>query len=252
MRRTTGLVIRHRRLVLVTWIALLVLGALATSSLSSLLSNQFSVPGSESQRGLDILRTRFHERSAGAFTLVAKSTGPALSLAAVQAAARRGAGAIPDGKAGPVLAAGPGAAYAEIDTSLENARASDRTPALREATTTTDQRAAARAPRRAGTPRGERHRVLDAPCPHDRAPADPGAGRIRCRDARARDPRAPPPRDGGRQPRDFRRDAGDRRPVRARAHARPGSPRAESDRRRHRPPAQSWCAQGGVQEPCCR
>jgi hypothetical protein len=34
MRRTTGLVICHRRSVLVTWIALFVLGALATSSLS--------------------------------------------------------------------------------------------------------------------------------------------------------------------------------------------------------------------------
>jgi len=133
MRRTTELVIRHRRLVLVTWIALFVLGALATSSLNSLLSNQFSVPGSESQRGLDILRDRFHERSDGAFTLVAQSTNGTLNLAAVEAAARRGTTALANGRAGPVLRAGPGVAYAEIDTSLENAKASGRTPALRDA-----------------------------------------------------------------------------------------------------------------------
>jgi RND superfamily putative drug exporter len=59
--------------------------------------------------------------------------GARLDLAAVQAAAARGARALTNGKAGPVLAASPTVAYVEIDTSLENAKASDRTVAVRQA-----------------------------------------------------------------------------------------------------------------------
>ncbi len=49
MRRTTAFVVQHRRLVLLTWIVLFVLGGWAASSLGSLLSNQFTVPGSDAQ-----------------------------------------------------------------------------------------------------------------------------------------------------------------------------------------------------------
>jgi len=133
MRAFTEFVIRHRRPVMVTWLVLFVLGAAAATNVGSLLTNQFSVPGSDSQRGLDILRSRFHERSDGAFTLVAQSTGGRLNVTAVAAAARRGAAALTDGKAGPVLSAGPGVYYAQINTTLENAKASDRTPAVRAA-----------------------------------------------------------------------------------------------------------------------
>jgi RND superfamily putative drug exporter len=133
MRQWTEVVVRHRRPVLAIWLVLFVLGGAAASSLGSLLSNQFSVPGSDSQRGLNVLRSRFHERSDGAFTLVVQSTGRALQLPAVQDAARRAASVLTNGKAGPVQRAGPGVLYAEIDTSLENAKASDRTTAVRNA-----------------------------------------------------------------------------------------------------------------------
>jgi uncharacterized membrane protein YdfJ with MMPL/SSD domain len=135
MRATTAFVVRHRRLVLVTWLVLFVFGLAAASNLGSLLSNRFSVPGSDAERGLTILRTRFHERSDGAFTLVVQpaSTGSRVSQAAVAAAARRGAATLANGKAGPVLSAGNGVLYAQINTSLENAKASGRTSALRAA-----------------------------------------------------------------------------------------------------------------------
>ena len=133
MRRATAFVIRHRRIVLITWLVLFVLGVAAASNVSSLLSNRFSVPGADSERGLTLLRTRFHERSDGAFTLVAQSTGGPLSAVAVEAAAQRGARAVAGGKAGPVLTAGPGVDYVQINTLLENAKASDRTPAVRQA-----------------------------------------------------------------------------------------------------------------------
>ncbi len=131
MRRSTELVLRHRRIVLVSWLVLCVLGIAAASNVGSLLSNQFSVPGSDSERGLNLLRSKFHERSDGAFTLVAQPTGAPVNRAAVQAAAERGAAALANGKAGPVLPAGGGVYYVQLETSLENAKASDRTLAVR-------------------------------------------------------------------------------------------------------------------------
>jgi len=134
VRASTTFVLRHRRTVLLIWIVLLVLGGYGAAKLGSLLSNQFSVPGSPSQTGLTLLHNRFHERSDGAFTLVAQAQpGAAINRAAVQAAAQRGAGALTNGKAGPVLPASSTVAYVEIDTSLQNAAASDRTSAVRHA-----------------------------------------------------------------------------------------------------------------------
>ncbi len=125
--------VRHRRLVLLAWLVLFLLGGYAASSVNSLLTNRFSVPGADSEKGLTLLRDRFHERSDGAFTLVAQSTGGRLPVAAVEAAAARGASVLKGGQAGPVLVAGPRVVYVQINTLLENAKASDRTPAVRSA-----------------------------------------------------------------------------------------------------------------------
>jgi uncharacterized membrane protein YdfJ with MMPL/SSD domain len=131
MRGLTQVVVRHRILVLVTWVVLFVAGGLAAANLGSLLSNRFSVPGADSERGLNLLRTQFHERSDGAFTLVVESTGAPLDPAQVEAAAQRGASQLAHGAAGPVLRASPRVDYVQINTSLENAKSSDRTPAVR-------------------------------------------------------------------------------------------------------------------------
>ena len=133
MRGLTQLVVRHRRSVLVVWLVLFVLGVLAAMSVGSLLSNRFSVPGSDAERGLTLLRTQFHARSDGAFTLVAQSTGGQLDPTALEAAATRGASVLPNGKPGPVLTASPSVAYLQIQNSLENVKAADRTPAVRKA-----------------------------------------------------------------------------------------------------------------------
>ncbi|MBV9310116.1 MAG: MMPL family transporter [Solirubrobacterales bacterium] len=133
MRRSTEFVLRHRRVVLLVWLVLFVLGVAGASNVGSLLSNRFSVPGSDAERGLSILRSRFHERSDGAFTLVAQSQGSPIDTAAIEAAAQRGAQVLSSGKAGPVLSAAPGVAYVQITTVLENAKASDRTTIVRRA-----------------------------------------------------------------------------------------------------------------------
>ena len=68
MRGSTEFVLRHRRIVLVTWILVAVAGMAATINVGSLLTNRFSVPGSEAERGRTLLTHDFHERSEGAFT----------------------------------------------------------------------------------------------------------------------------------------------------------------------------------------
>jgi RND superfamily putative drug exporter len=131
--RWTRLIVRHRRAVLAGWLVLFVLGGYGTANLGKLLTNRFSVPGSDAEKGLSILRGRFHERGDGTFTLVVQSTGRALSPAAVEAAAQRAASQIRQGKAGPPRSAGADVLYVQIQTSLEAADAKNRTVAMRRA-----------------------------------------------------------------------------------------------------------------------
>jgi RND superfamily putative drug exporter len=117
---------------------LLGFGGYAASGLGSLLTNRFSVPGSDAERGLNLLKARFHERGDGAFTLLVQRRGggsaaePAF-ISAAQAAGARAARAVRGGRAGPVQIAGPALAYMQIQTPLENADAADRVPAMRRA-----------------------------------------------------------------------------------------------------------------------
>jgi RND superfamily putative drug exporter len=130
MARWTRSVIRRRRPIIAAWLVLFVLGGAAAANLGDLLTNRFSVPGSDSERGLDLLRERMHERSDGAFTLVARGTA---DPAAVEAAARRGARVLPNGRTGAPLRASNDVVYVQIETSLENQDAQKKTPDIRKA-----------------------------------------------------------------------------------------------------------------------
>jgi RND superfamily putative drug exporter len=137
VRRWTRLVVRNRKKVLAGWLVLFVLGGFGAAKVGSLLTNRFSVPGSDAERGLDVLKQRFGERGVGDFTLVLQSSGgtvrdPAFVRSA-EAAAQRGARVIRGAKAGPVLPASPTVAYVQITTPLENDDASNKTPDVREA-----------------------------------------------------------------------------------------------------------------------
>jgi RND superfamily putative drug exporter len=133
MARWTRSVIRHRRPVIAVWLVLFVLGGAAAANLGDLLSNRFSVPGSDSERGLELLKDRMHERSDGAFTLVvAGSNGPP-DRAAVAAAVQRGARVIDGGRPGAIQPASRNVAFAQITTPLENEDASKETPKMRRA-----------------------------------------------------------------------------------------------------------------------
>ena len=89
----TGFVVRNRGKVLAAWAVLFVLGVAGASDVGHLLSNRFSVPGSDAERGLNTLKTQFGERSDGAFTLVLKATNGGIAnpsfRANAQAAAKR-------------------------------------------------------------------------------------------------------------------------------------------------------------------
>src|SRR4051794_13322178 len=133
MIRWTGYVIAHRKRIVAVWLALFVLGGYAAANVGDLLLNRFSVPGAESERGLNLLKDRMGDRSDGAFTLVATGVDSPTDRAAFAAAVRRGAGAVKGGKAGPTLPAARGVVYAQIATPLENQAAGKVTPTLRRA-----------------------------------------------------------------------------------------------------------------------
>ena len=133
MARWTDFVIAHRGRILAVWIALFALGGFGAANLGGLLSNRFSVPGSESERGLELVKDRMGDRSDGAFTLVATDVDGAADRKAVETAAARAARAVAGGKAGTLLDAGPGVVYVQVFTPLENQDAAKRTPDLRRA-----------------------------------------------------------------------------------------------------------------------
>src|SRR2546421_9215710 len=138
MLRWTDWVIHHRKRVIGAWLVVAVLGWAATINLGSLLTNRFSVPGSDAERGLNITKQRFHERGQGAFTLVVVPKGGTTItdprfVAAADEAAVKAAGVPKGGKAGPLQPAGTRAVYAQVSTDLENQDASDKTSAVRRA-----------------------------------------------------------------------------------------------------------------------
>jgi RND superfamily putative drug exporter len=134
MARWTRFVIRNRKKVLLAWfVAVVTCGALS-ANLADLLSNRFSVPGAESEEGLDLLEDNFAERGLN-FTLVVQPSGAdggprlvALLQERVDAAARK----VEDGKAGTVRPAGS-LLIAQITTSLDAVDAAESVPEMRAA-----------------------------------------------------------------------------------------------------------------------
>ena len=136
MVRWTRFIIAHRKRVLLAWLVLVIAAGTASAGLADLLSNRFSIPGSEAEQGFDVLKKEFGEQGVG-YTAVFRVepdsgvAGAALT-ANVQKAVDRGAKAV-KGKAGPVQVAGDDVLFAQITTSLEDIDAAEATPDLRKA-----------------------------------------------------------------------------------------------------------------------
>ena len=84
MTRWVDTVIAHRKRILAAWVVLFLLGGAAAANLGGLLRNRFSVPGAESERGLNLIQKHMGDRSDGSFTLVATGVGSPAERAEVQ------------------------------------------------------------------------------------------------------------------------------------------------------------------------
>ena len=88
----TDFVVAHRGRILALWLVLFVLGGFGAANLGGLLSNRFSVPGSESERGLVLLEDRMGVRSDGAFR---PRRGPVRAVRRAELVRRAGGDGLP-------------------------------------------------------------------------------------------------------------------------------------------------------------
>jgi RND superfamily putative drug exporter len=125
MGRWTRWVLRHRVAVVVFWGVVLVLGGWATTKLPPLLSNTFTVPGTDSERVRTVLEEHFGDRPDGSYTVVFRvgdSRDPAL-IRRLQGLVGRAASAVPTGKPTRLLVADRHVVYGDIVSTLELADA---------------------------------------------------------------------------------------------------------------------------------
>jgi RND superfamily putative drug exporter len=117
--------LRHRWLVVAVWLVVLLAGGYASGRLSALLSNTFTMPGTDSERARTILKDHYGDRSDGSFTVVFQvpsSADPALRQR-LQVAVARGARQVPTGKPRPLAPGGPHVLYGDIVSTLSIADA---------------------------------------------------------------------------------------------------------------------------------
>ena len=106
------------------------------SQLGDLLTNRFTLPGTDTNRVATILEEEFGQRPIGSFTLVAEAedgVSSAALLEPLRAAARRAEAALPTRKLAYVSAASGSVANALVTSTLRLARAKKYTDELREA-----------------------------------------------------------------------------------------------------------------------
>jgi RND superfamily putative drug exporter len=135
MEGWTRFVVRRRWFVLAAWIAVVFASFLAQRGLGDLLTNKFTLPGTDTQRAETILQDHFGQRSAGSFTVVARSRrrDVAAALPALEAAARRAARAVPTGAFAGAAAVSRDVASATVVSNLVPADAKQYTDDVRRA-----------------------------------------------------------------------------------------------------------------------
>ena len=72
LERWTGAMLRHRFLILATWLLIIVLGIFASAHVNDRLTTALGVPGSQSAQADKILSSAFHENPEGTFTIFYK------------------------------------------------------------------------------------------------------------------------------------------------------------------------------------
>src|SRR5205814_1336690 len=135
MERWTRLVLRFRWPILAGWLVVLLAGGFAFTRLSSLLSNEFSVPGAESERARRMLERHFGDRSDGAFTVVfrVRDTLGRGTYVRLQRDLDRAARAVPDARPRRLAPAGRHLLYGDVVSTLRLAKAKGYTDDLHRA-----------------------------------------------------------------------------------------------------------------------
>src|SRR5690349_19965701 len=125
MERWTRGVIRYRWVVVAAWLLVLLAGGFASARLAALLSNTFTMPGTDSEAARTILKEHYGDRSDGAFTVVFQvpdSRDPKLRLR-LQRQLAQAARAVPTGRARPLVPGGDRILYGDIVSTLDLATA---------------------------------------------------------------------------------------------------------------------------------
>ena len=125
MERWTRSILRYRWLVVAIWLVVLLAGGYTNGKLSSLLSNTFTMPGTDSERARGILEKHYGDRSDGAFTIVfhIPNAGDTPMKLYLQRAMARAAKQVPGGEARPLVRAGNHVFYGDIVSTLNLADA---------------------------------------------------------------------------------------------------------------------------------
>jgi uncharacterized membrane protein YdfJ with MMPL/SSD domain len=132
MEGLTRLVLRHRYAVLGVWLVVFVVAGWASSQLADLLTNRFTLPGTDTRRAEVILEDRFGQKSTGSFTIVVQSDGRARVLVPrVREAAERAAAELPTGRLVSVQQVTENVTVAQIVSELEPADSKGRTDEMR-------------------------------------------------------------------------------------------------------------------------
>jgi RND superfamily putative drug exporter len=135
LERWTRLMIRWRWIVVAVWIVVFLLSAWAMTGLSDLLTNRFSLPGTDTERTETILEDHFGQKSTGSFSIVVRAEpGSAAQLVPeVEAAAERASAELPTSKVAAVQVVSDDVVTALIASNLEPADAKGYTDDMRAA-----------------------------------------------------------------------------------------------------------------------
>jgi uncharacterized membrane protein YdfJ with MMPL/SSD domain len=130
--RWTRFALRFRWPILAFWLVVVLAGGYAFSKLSPLLSNTFTVPGTDSERVRTILQRRFGDRSDGEFLVVYKiREGAAGVRLKLERATENAATAVPGAHATALRRASGGVLYGSILTTFNLADAKGYTDDIR-------------------------------------------------------------------------------------------------------------------------
>jgi uncharacterized membrane protein YdfJ with MMPL/SSD domain len=132
MASWTRFVLRFRTPVVAFWLVVAVAGFVAYRNLAPILTNQFTVPGTDSERVRTLLQSHFGERPDGSFQIVFRvrdSSDPMLA-AKLGPAVSRAAASVPTGKPTPLITASRHVVYADVLTTLGFSDAKRYTPQL--------------------------------------------------------------------------------------------------------------------------